>query len=44
MKVYNRNYIGLLKFGTKEHLEALCEEGLLYITSLQDDETASGAS
>lgn len=33
MKVYNRNYIGLLKFGTKEHLEALYEEGLLYLNT-----------
>ena len=33
MQVGNRNYRGLLKFGIKEHMEALYEEGLLYLNT-----------
>ena len=34
MQVGNSNYRGLLKFGIKEHMEALYEEGLLWIKSI----------
>ena len=33
MQVGNSNYRGLLKFGVKEHMEALYEEGLLYLNT-----------
>lgn len=35
MKFDKRNYIGLLKFGTKEHMEALYNEGLLYFNTFE---------
>lgn len=33
MKIKDKNYIGLLKFGKKEHMEALYNEGLLYMNT-----------
>ena len=33
MKINDKNYIGLLKFGKKEHMEALYNEGLLYMNT-----------
>lgn len=33
MKIKDKNYIGLLKFGKKEHMEAFYNEGLLYMNT-----------
>lgn len=33
MNIRDKNYIGLLKFGQKEHMEALYNEGLLYLNT-----------
>ncbi len=33
MKIGSKNYIGLLKFGTKEHMEMLYNDGLLYLNT-----------
>ena len=33
MKIKDKNYIGLLKFGKKEHMEALYNEGLFYMNT-----------
>ena len=33
MLINSKNYIGFLKFGEKEHMEALYNEGLLYVNT-----------